>query len=135
MTSRYLVRNLLRMLSVCYIGKDNLEPFNFTEADEKNLWKLSIAKWKVTGDENAETVLRTLGEIAELYGEQIILLQYLPFMSDLISISKRKFTLSLEGGVIGSLALLKYIVPFMNDTTLMDQLQVRIIVFFFRRKR
>lgn len=125
LTSRHMIRNLLRMLSLCYIGKENLEPSIFTETDEANLWKLSIVKWKVSGDENAETVLRTLGEIAELYGEQIILLQYLPFMSDLISLSKRKFIVSLEGGVIGCLALLKFIVPFLNDTTLMDQLQVR----------
>lgn len=126
LTSRHLTRNLLRVLSLCFTGKDNLEPCKFrTEADETRLRKLSVLKWKVVGDENVETVLRVLGEISELYGEQIILLQYLPFMSELINLSKKKFTPTLEGGVIGCLTLLKYIIPFMNDATLMDELQVK----------
>ena len=116
------------MLSLCFTGKDNLEPCKFkNETNETKLWKLSVLKWKVVGDENVETVLYVLGKISEIYGEQIILLQYLPFMSELINLSKKKFTLTLEGGIIGCLTLLKYIVPFMNDSTLMDQLQVKIV--------
>lgn len=112
------------MLSLSYTGKDNLEQIAYLDGKEENLWKLSIIKWKVIGDKNVEMVLRALGEISELYGEQIILVQYLPFMSELICLSKRKFTLSLEGGIIGCLSLLSYIIPYINDSTLMDQLQV-----------
>lgn len=65
-------------------------------------------------------------DFAALYGEQLILVQYLPHMSELISLCKRKLTQNLEGGLISCLALLKYIVPFISDSALMDQLQVMI---------
>jgi WD repeat-containing protein 81 len=62
--------------------------------------------------------------LAALYGEQLILLQYLPHMGELIALCKRKLTVNLEGGLVGCLALLKYIIPYLCDATLMDQLQV-----------
>lgn len=61
---------------------------------------------------------------AALYGEQLILLQYLPHMGELIALCKRKMTVNLEGGLVGCLALLKHIIPYLCDTTLMNQLQV-----------
>jgi WD repeat-containing protein 81 len=59
-----------------------------------------------------------------LYGEQLILLQYLPHMGELIALCKRKLTVNLEAGLVGCLALLKHIIPYLCDATLMDQLQV-----------
>jgi hypothetical protein len=60
-----------------------------------------------------------------LYGEQLIVLQYLPHMGELIAHCRRKLTSNLEAGLVGCLALLRHIIPFMPDNTLMDQLQVR----------
>jgi WD repeat-containing protein 81 len=65
-----------------------------------------------------------LSLLAALYGEQLILLQYLPHMGELIALCKRKLTANLEGGLVGCLALLKHIIPYLCDATLMDQLQV-----------
>lgn len=62
-----------------------------------------------------------------LYGEQLILFQYIPHMSELILLCKRKLTLNLEGGLISCLALLKHIIPYLSDAMLMDQLQVTVL--------
>lgn len=59
-----------------------------------------------------------------LYGEQLIVLQYLPHMGELIAHCRRKLTQNLEAGLVGCLALLRHIIPYMTDNTLMDQLQV-----------
>jgi hypothetical protein len=62
--------------------------------------------------------------LAALYGEQLIVLQYLPHMGELIALCKRKLTGNLEAGLVGCLALLKHIIPYLCDALLMDQLQV-----------
>ncbi|XP_067006086.2 WD repeat-containing protein 81 [Anabrus simplex] len=124
LTSRHMSRNLLRMLTLCYLGKENLRPL---PVDERTLDKTSrilcIANGNVVGDENAVKVLDCLVSIAGLYGEQLIVLQYLPHMGELIALCKRKLTANLEGGLVGCLALLKHIIPYLCDATLMDQLQ------------
>lgn len=51
-------------------------------------------------------------------------------MGELITLCKRKLTLNLEGGLISCLALLKHIIPYLSDATLMDQLQVKYFFFF-----
>lgn len=63
-------------------------------------------------------------DILALYGEQLILVQYFPHMSELIMLCKRRMTQNLEGGLISCVALLKYIIPYLSDSALMDQLQV-----------
>lgn len=118
LTARYLTRNLLKMLTLCYVGKENLE---FDSSQDVSL--VSIAESDVVGDRNAVKVLECLSNIAALYGEQLILVQYFPHMTELISLCKRKLTQNLEGGLISCLALLKYIIPFVSDGALMDQLQ------------
>ncbi|KAJ9590475.1 hypothetical protein L9F63_016506, partial [Diploptera punctata] len=121
LTARHLSRNLLRMLTLCYLGPENLSPLPVDAAENKDV--LSVSNQSVVGDENAAKVLECLASIAALYGEQFILLQYLPHMGELIALCKRKLTLNLEGGLVGCLALLKHIVPYLCDATLMDQLQ------------
>lgn len=144
LTARYLSRNLLRMLTLCYVGKENLE--NIPKDDnilDESIDAVSIVNWRVQGDRNASKVLHCLVSIAgnidccskciviyciffiaALYGEQLILLQYLPHMSELVALCKRKLTANLEGALISCLALLKHIIPYLVDSTLMDQLQV-----------
>ncbi|XP_019760850.2 WD repeat-containing protein 81 isoform X2 [Dendroctonus ponderosae] len=123
--SRYLSRNLLKMLTLCYVGRENLLFTGITEeADTKNRSSnLSVTSSKVVGDDSAFNVLECLASIAALYGEKLILFQYFPHMSELVALCKRKLTQTLEGGLISCLALLKHIIPYLSDATLMDQLQ------------
>lgn len=60
--------------------------------------------------------------LTALYGEQLVVSQYFSHISELIALCKRKLTANLEGGLIGCLALLRHIVPYLSDATLMDQI-------------
>lgn len=62
LTARYLSRNLLKMLTLCYVGKEALERVEDEDIDEST--KLSIANSDVIGDLNAVKVLECLSSIA-----------------------------------------------------------------------
>lgn len=65
LTAKYISRNLLRMLTLCYVGKENLEAIQKDESiSNENIDSVSIANWKVTGDRNASKVLHCLVSIA-----------------------------------------------------------------------
>lgn len=122
LTCRYITRNLLKMLTLCYIGNDNLVSLEVDySCDEFDM--ISIANSKVAGDRNAMKVIECLTSIVAMYGEQLILFQYLPHMGELIASCRRRLSQPLEGGVIACLQLLKYLVPLMSDAKLMEQLQ------------
>lgn len=123
LSARYLSRNLLRMLTLCYLRSENLQPVSSPGVPFPSPDNLQIIGWNVIGDHNAANVLHCLSTISALYGEQLIVLQYLPHMGELIAHCRRKLTLNLEAGLVGCLALLRHIIPFMTDNTLMDQLQ------------
>ncbi|KAG5305817.1 WDR81 protein, partial [Pseudoatta argentina] len=125
LTARYLSRNLLRMLTLCYAGKENLTPI-----DDNNFMHLKGVTWKkpiLAGDQNAVKVLECLTSIAGLYGEQIILLQYFAHIVELLALCKRKLTQNLEGGLISCLALLNHITAYLSDSTVMDVLHEPIV--------
>ncbi|XP_066246518.1 WD repeat-containing protein 81 [Euwallacea similis] len=124
--AKYLSRNLLKMLTLCYVGKENLvfvSSSEEAEVKERTISDLSVTQSKVLGDENAYRVLECLVSITALYGEKLVLFQYLPHMTELLALCKKKLTQTLEGGLISCLALLKHLIPYLSDATLMDQLQ------------
>ncbi|XP_017153735.1 WD repeat-containing protein 81 [Drosophila miranda] len=128
LTSRHITRNLLKLLSLCYVGQENLLP----ELDDDglssspeaaNLNFFSIANARVVGDRSAGRVLECLMSIAALYGENFLLLQYFPHISELIGLCSKRITGSLEGAIISSLQLLKFMVPCLTDSSIMEHLQ------------
>lgn len=64
--------------------------------------------------------------IPGLYGEQFIVLQYIPHVAELIALCKRtRVTANLEGGLVASMALLKHTIPYLTVNTLTEIMQVR----------
>lgn len=134
LTARHLTRNLLKMLTLCYVGQENLLPDLSNDENIKslhdNLYMFTVADGRVFGDRNAIKVLECLTSIAAVYGDHFILLQYFAHITELVALCKKRVTPSLEGGLISSLQLLKYIVPCLSDTVIMDQLHVSVHFFF-----
>lgn len=61
LTCRYITRNLLKMLTLCYIGKDNLSLSDGEEKDEFD--EISVVNSRVVGDRNAMKVIKCLTSI------------------------------------------------------------------------
>jgi WD repeat-containing protein 81 len=67
LTARHLSRNLLRMLTLCYLGWENLSPIPSEDnagQDNLDVPRISICKGAVIGDQNAVKVLECLASIA-----------------------------------------------------------------------
>jgi len=118
LTARYLTKNLLRMLNLCYSGLEALQPVPGPFVDHR----VRLTPRRIYGDVLAEHVLQCLGEIAALYGEQIILVQYFPYCWDLLNMARKKMTPTLEGGLIGALALSQRLATYLSDGVLMNEL-------------
>nr|KAG5711979.1 hypothetical protein BaRGS_026420 [Batillaria attramentaria] len=84
---------------------------------------------RVVGDENAMKVLECIGFVASVYGENIIVIQYLPSTMDLVSVAQRRLTQRSESGLLGAVILLRFVVPLLSDKTLMDVLEELAAVF------
>ena len=125
LTSRYITKNLLKMLTLCYVGQENLLPETGPLEDSHLLNYFTVSDARVVGDRCAVRVLECLMTIAALYGEQVILLQYFPHISELVTLATKRMTGSLEGALISTLQLLKYLIPCLTDATIMDHLKVK----------
>uniref|UniRef100_A0A1I8PJA0 BEACH domain-containing protein n=1 Tax=Stomoxys calcitrans TaxID=35570 RepID=A0A1I8PJA0_STOCA len=123
LTSRFIAKNLLKMLTLCYVGQENLLPETGRDDDAQNLNYFTVSDARVVGDRSAVRVLECLMAIASLYGEQVILLQYFPHISELIALGVKRITSSLEGAIISSLQLVKYLIPCLTDATIMEHLK------------
>lgn len=78
LTARHLTRNLLKMLTLCYIGQENLMPDSMENSESlKNLHDdllmFTIADGRVSGDRSAVKVLECLTSITAIYGDHFIL--------------------------------------------------------------
>ena len=123
LSAKYLSRNLLKMLNLCYNEPDCF----LSDNDEFRDQKIRISRHKIKGDELAYNVLESLSGLVALYGEQLILLQYLPYAWDLISLCRQKrggkLTPNLEGGLLGCMSLVHHMIPYLSsDSVLMNEL-------------
>ncbi|XP_041353185.1 WD repeat-containing protein 81-like [Gigantopelta aegis] len=121
LTAKYFSKNLIRMLALCYFGHEQLQIIQNTDDDCLKSSKL------VVGDRNAQKILECLGHVALLYGEQVILLQYIQCIIDMVSVSQRRLTQRSESGLFGALILLKYIIPYISDKALLDCIEDTIV--------
>ncbi|XP_062873099.1 WD repeat-containing protein 81 [Trichomycterus rosablanca] len=123
-TSRYVARNLLRLLTTCYMGPEKHQ-FVPSANEDSSLESVGSVyeKKPVVGDQTAKAVLDCLIYIAHLYGEPVLTYQYLPYIGYLVSPpSSCRLNTRKEAGLLGAVVLTQKIIVFLSDTTLMDML-------------
>merc|ERR1719318_232708 len=81
-----------------------------------------VTQFKVGGDIAAGPVLDCLAHLVGLFGDSLVVVQYLPYSWDLVSKAKKRISSSLEGGLLGCLAMLHSSLPLLSDTVLMNEL-------------
>ncbi|XP_005582505.3 WD repeat-containing protein 81 isoform X1 [Macaca fascicularis] len=122
--SRHVARNLLRLLTSCYVGPTR-QQFTVSSGESPPLSAGNIyQKRPVLGDIVSGPVLSCLLHIAHLYGEPVLTYQYLPYISYLVApgsasgpsrLNSRK-----EAGLLAAVTLAQKIIVYLSDTTLMD---------------
>ncbi|XP_045187189.2 WD repeat-containing protein 81-like [Mercenaria mercenaria] len=121
LTAKYLSKNLVRMLALCYIGEEQVISLNENDGDLPKSTRL------VQGDRNAHKILECLSSVSCIYGEQVILLQYIPCIVDLIHVAKKRLTMRAEAGLLAAVVLLRHIIPLLTDKTFLDVLKESVI--------
>ncbi|CAG7731131.1 unnamed protein product [Allacma fusca] len=111
LSAKFISRNLLRMLTLCYYGH--------LEGNVGSGGSVSCE-----GDEYANRVLECLIAISDLYGDCFIERQYLPYAVDLIhSATIKKMNGSVEAAIVGVGSLLQKVFVHMPDALLLSQLR------------
>lgn len=121
LTAKYLSKNLIRMLALCYLGEEQMIPLPGNGEDLLKSTRL------VQGDRNAHKILECLSSVSCIYGEQVILLQYIPCIIDLIHVAKKRLTGRAEAGLVAAVVLLRHIIPLLNDKTFLEILKESMI--------
>ncbi|XP_006891084.1 PREDICTED: WD repeat-containing protein 81 isoform X1 [Elephantulus edwardii] len=122
--SRHVARNLLRLLTSCYVGPTR-QQFTVSSGESPPLSAGNIyQKRPVLGDVVSAPVLSCLLHIAHLYGEPVLTYQYLPYISYLVAPSSTSGPSRLnsrkEAGLLAAVTLTQKIIVYLSDTTLMD---------------
>lgn len=133
LTSKYLTKNLLRMLPLCYTG-DLLCEDKSTHVTNcliniagKFCFSLQVSSIFCCFLLAVNFLHFSLG----IYGEQFVVLQYLPQIAELITVCKRsKMTQALEAGLIGYISFFKYVISFLTVDTLKNLMQVCVKSFY-----
>lgn len=120
LTARYLTKNLLRMLALCY-STDRLEPMPLP--GDVQLTTFTSSWYPVVGDAGASKVLHCLEEIAMIYGEHMILRHYFTYAGELISQALKRLTPNMEMAVLACVALIRRTFPYLTHEQLMENLK------------
>ncbi|XP_074869795.1 WD repeat-containing protein 81 [Carettochelys insculpta] len=123
-TSRYIARNLLRLLTSCYIGPTRQQFVPNNEENSPLTTGNIYQKRPVLGDQVSKPVLACLMYMAYLYGEPVLTYQYLPYISYLVAPSSGfgagRLNSRKEAGLLAAVTLTQKIIVCLSDTTLMD---------------
>ena len=134
---KYFGRHLLRMLALCYVDDEQLQQLS----SEKNPFK-SIRP--VRGDLHAKKIIDCLLSLVHTYGEQIVVLFYFPYLIETVStpmaqisssdqqrsiqfqirLANHRLSIRTESALLSCIVLLKSILPYMSDSTLMAHIWV-----------
>ncbi|XP_075760591.1 WD repeat-containing protein 81 [Pelodiscus sinensis] len=123
-TSRYIARNLLRLLTSCYVGPARQQFVPSSEETSPLSAGNIYQKRPVLGDQVSRPVLACLMYLACLYGEPVLTYQYLPYVSYLVApgsgVGAGRLNSRKEAGLLAAVTLTQKIIVCLSDTTLMD---------------
>ena len=126
LTARHLTRNLLRMLALCYADESGLSTAtNSQSSEDVDFSPVLLSGLVLQGDLHAHRLLGCLSSLAGLYGEQMVIVQYLPHAVEVVGRLSTATSVSvlLEGGLFGSCSLLLSAIPCLQDASFMACLQ------------
>ncbi|XP_077992246.1 WD repeat-containing protein 81-like [Glandiceps talaboti] len=118
LTAKYLSKQLLRALSLCYMEAGQLM-FVKDKPDASHMYNSA----EVVGDSATVPVLQCLADIAVRYGQPFILDQYIPFIKQVVLSGHTRVNTKVEAGLIASMVLLKYMLVYLSDAVLMRSLK------------
>lgn len=115
---KHLSRNLLRMLALCFYGPEGVQDTGKPHPDQR----IRVSCSRVSGDLTAQAVLECLCQMVGLYGDCLIVVQYLPHCADLVSRAKRRISATLQSCLLAAASVAHAVVPLLSDTVLMNEL-------------
>ncbi|XP_060612737.2 WD repeat-containing protein 81 [Anolis sagrei] len=124
--SRYIARNLLRLLTSCYVGpaRQQLVPGAVSEESGPPGGGSIFQERLVQGDLVSEPVLACLAHLAHLYGEPVLTYLYLPYAAYLVApgsgASAGRLNSRKEASLLAAVTLTRKAVASLSDSTLMD---------------
>ncbi|XP_078061022.1 WD repeat-containing protein 81 [Mustelus asterias] len=122
LSSRHVVRNLLRLLVSCYFGS---EKHQFVSSGDENGTRVGniYERRPVLGDVIARPILECLMYVAQLYGEPVLTYQCLTYIAYVVGPSNSwRLNSRKEAGLLSGVVLMQKIIVYLSDTTLMDVL-------------
>lgn len=78
----------------------------------------------IEGDLFALLILESLKAVSILYGEQVIVLQFLPHVSNTVSACASRLSVRLESSLLAGIVLVRYFLAYLDIKLLMDELNV-----------
>lgn len=88
----------------------------------------------IEGDRFAFLILESLKTVAEYYGEQVIVLQYLTHVSNTVAACINRLTSRLEASLLAGIVMVYYFMSYLDIKLLMDDLNVRLFSAFLIKK-
>ncbi|XP_028396070.1 WD repeat-containing protein 81-like [Dendronephthya gigantea] len=107
LTSNHIIKPLLGLLVKCYVGVVGLGD-----------------KGMLIGDTNAKWILRCIRSCAEVYGEAVVVHQYLPFVMSKINISSEHVSVKGEANLAGALVLVREYITCISQDSLLQQFEM-----------
>ncbi|XP_067941415.1 WD repeat-containing protein 81-like [Watersipora subatra] len=123
LTAKYLTSRILLTMKESYST-----PLAFAESSGRTGLTSDLISKTVYGDVMLMPAIQCLEEISFLYGEQFILLQYIPAIKRVISSCEtHELQESSPASLLSCCTLLLHLIPCITDSTLLDLLEIRVI--------
>lgn len=117
LTGHFITRRLLEALCECYVGQQQVEHPQGDAVD-------SFDDMYLVGDSNAVPVIQCLMDVVQLYGDQFIFQQYIPFIIESVPTKKKKILMKHESNLIACMALLTSILRNITEMQLNENRQM-----------